>query len=456
MARRTGRTVAVAALAALLLASCGNSTSDEGGSGSSASRPPGTAGGGGEATRDEFVSIEGVPGVTDEEIGYVVVGTKTGNPLGICILDCYVDGIEAYFAYRNSQGGIYGRDLVITEVLDDELAQNQARAQQIVADDSAFGTFQATLLASGWGDLDQAGIPAYVWGINATESMNRPSNFPSLAIRCNDCLRPAVPYMAKSVGATTVASVGYGISENSKSCTKSVADSVEHYQGESGVSLGYTNDTLEYGLPNGIGPVVTAMKEAGVDFVSTCIDLNGMKTLAQELKRQGMEDVVLYHPNSYDTTFIGESDGLFDGDIVNVQFRPFEASAEGNAMADYMEWMEEQGNETSELSMVGWINASMAFDALLAAGPEFDRQAVIDALNSVTDYTAGGLVVPIDWTRAHTPYTRDEQDAEAQECSAFVRVEDSAFVTYSTPEEPWICWAPGAPPGFEATPTNFD
>ena len=59
--------------------------------------------------------------MTDDEISYAAVGTQTGNPLGTCILDCYVDGIKAYFAFRNSEGGIFGRDLVLGEVLDDEL-----------------------------------------------------------------------------------------------------------------------------------------------------------------------------------------------------------------------------------------------------------------------------------------------------------------------------------------------
>ena len=71
----------------LALAACGNSGDDEAG-------PDTTDGGGeqatgGEAQRDTFVSLSGVPGVTDDEIAFAVVGTENGNPLGTCILDCY-------------------------------------------------------------------------------------------------------------------------------------------------------------------------------------------------------------------------------------------------------------------------------------------------------------------------------------------------------------------------------
>ena len=52
--------------------------------------------------------------------------------------------------------------------------------------------------------------------------------------------------------------------------------------------------------------------------------------------------------------------------------------------------------------MVGWINASLAFDGLLAAGPEFDRDKVTAATNALTDFTAGGLIEPVDWT--HGPH----------------------------------------------------
>ncbi len=401
------------------------------------------------------MSLSGIPGVTDDEISFAVIGTKTGNPLGICILDCYVAGIEAYFAYRNSEGGIYGRDLVIDAVLDDELAQNQQKALDVISGNNAFAAFSATLLPSGWGDLDDAGVPNYTWGIHATDSANRTNNFPSLAVRCVDCPRATIPYLAAQSGATKAASLGYGVSENSRDCARSNAKAFEIYEDRAGVEIAYTNDNLDYGLPNGIGAQVSAMKAAGVDFIATCIDLNGMKTLAQELARQGMSDVVLAHPNSYDHEFIQQSGDLFEGDIVDVQFRPLEASPDGNALAEFLKWMDEQGSTPSELSMVGWINASLAFDGLLAAGPEFDRASVIAATNALTEWTAGGLLPPVDWTVGHSPYTAADMEPELL-CTAAVRVEDGAFVPFTSAEEPWFCWDDESLQNFEPAPTNFE
>jgi Periplasmic binding protein len=457
VSRSTRQAVAVAALLCVAAAACGNSSdsSDDGG-GPGATAGDDAAAAGGDGDRDTFVEISGVPGVSDDAITYAVIGTKNNNPLGTCILDCYVQGVEAYFAYRNDEGGIYGRELRVGEVLDDELAQNQVRALDVISGNEAFGVFEATLLASGWGDLDAAAVPTYAWGIHAVDAANRPHIFPSVAIPCPDCTGRSVPWAASQVGATTAASIGYGATENSKQCAQSVADSFEMYAGDTGVELGYMKDDLEYGLPNGIGPEVTAMREAGVDFISTCIDLNGMKTLAQELDRQGMADAVLYHPNTYNQDFVAEAGDLFDGDVVAVQFLPFEAEASGTALEDFQTWMERQGDEPTELAMIGWINASLAFEGLLAAGPEFDRDSVTNATNGLTDFDAGGLVAPIDWTRAHTPFTEAERgDVTGDQCTALVRVENGGFVTMAEADTPWLCWPWGDTTWSDPEPTSF-
>jgi hypothetical protein len=453
--RTSRRALAAALLLSLVLAACGNSSDDaaepdDTGGGSST-----TAGSGG-GDRDTFVEISGVPGVSDDEIAYAVIGTRSGNPLGTCILDCYVEGIEAYFAFRNSEGGIFGRDLVLSQVLDDELGQNQVRALEVISGEGAFGVFEATLVASGWGDLDAAGVPTYAWGIHATEAANRPHIFPSIAVRCADCTGRTVPYAVKTAEATRAASIGYGISENSKVCTQTVADSIELYGPDVGAELAYVNDELEYGLSGGIAPEVSEMKRAGVDFISTCIDLNGMKTLAQELERQGMGDVVLYHPNTYNHAFVAEAGGIFDGDFVTAQFLPFEAEASGTALEDFLTWMDEQGSEPSELAMAGWINASLAFEGLLAAGPELDRAKVTDATNALTSFTAGGIIEPIDWSQAHTPYTQATRDVDqGKECGALVRIESGEFTTVGPPEEPWLCWDNASLEWSEPVPTSF-
>ena len=404
--------------------------------------------------RHEFVALEGVPGVTDDEIRVNVVGTKANNPLGTCILDCFVTGIQSYFDYVNDSGGVYGRQLVIGEILDDELGYNKERALKVIADNDTLASFQATLLALGWGDLSNAGIPTFVWNIDGTQSINRDNIFSNFVIGCPTCTQRGLPWLVSQAGGTRVASLGYGISANSKVCAKSFADSIKFYSADLGIEVAHLNDDIAYGLPNGIGPEVTQMVDAGVDFIVTCMDLNAMLTLAQELERQGVRDQIkMLHPNSYNAEFAANAGSLFDGDYVLVLFAAFEYDVDSDLRDAYHQWVAANEGLVAEQTMVGWLNADLFVTGLLEAGPAFDRGSIIDSLNQIT-YGADGLINPIDWSRQHWPVVEGEHLNDYKlECVSYVRMEGGAFVGFQP--EPWMCWPNDAEGWSEPTPTDF-
>src|SRR3546814_12738123 len=78
-------------------------------------------------------------------------------------------------------------------------------------------------------------------------------------------------------------------------------------------------------------------------------------------------------------------------------------------MEHYLHWMEERGATVTEYSLHGWVMADLAYQGILAAGPQFDREAVIEATNQFTDYTGGGMTAPVDYSRQHNPPTRSEE-----------------------------------------------
>ncbi len=406
------------------------------------------------AARHEFVAIEGVPGVSDDEISVAVVGIREFNPLGTCILDCYITGVQAYFDYINDGGGIYGRDLVIGEEHDDQLFANQQAALEIISDNKSFASFQATLNASGWGDLHEAGIPSFTWNIHSTESVDRDTIFGHFAVGCPTCSQRAVPWLVSISGASKVATLGYGLSENSQVCANALAYSVELYSNDLGISVGYVNDDLSYGLTSGIAPEVTQMIDAGVDFIATCLDLNGMKTLAQELQRQGARDqVTMYHPNTYDAGFVAEAGNFFDGDYVIPQFAAFEYDTGSELRALYDEWVPRHGGPVAEQTMVGWINADTMVTGLLHAGPDFDRQKLIDALNSIV-YDADGLINPLEFGRQHASPTEGDPTHDYElECISAVQMLDGGFVGFQ--EAPFMCWDNATTAWSEPFPVNF-
>ena len=167
-----------------------------------------------------------------------------------------------------------------------------------------------------------------------------------------------------------------------------------------------------------------------------------------------MGDVPIYHPNTYDQAFVAANAEVFEGDIVGTLARPLESESTGG-LADFNEWIAETGGEPSDLSLAGWINADLAFQGLLAAGPEFDRASVIAATNRIDDFSAGGITMPVDWTGGHLAQTEDERIGPL-ECTSLLTIVDGAFDMVAPEDEPFLCWDNQDRAWAEPTPTAFD
>ena len=65
------------------------------------------------------------------------------------------------------------------------------------------------------------------------------------------------------------------------------------------------------------------MKNAGVDFVTTCMDINEVIVLQKEMQKQGL-DAVQHLPNGYDAGLVAANAELLEGAIVIPGFVAFE------------------------------------------------------------------------------------------------------------------------------------
>jgi hypothetical protein len=430
--RRLATLVALLALAGLLATACG-SDSNSGADGSTDTT----------AKRSAFVEIDGVPGVTKDEIRFSAVGTSSNNPSGQCYLDCFLQGAEAYFAYRNAQGGIYGRDLVITDPLDDALGKNQERTLEIISADDTFGVFNVPIIGSGYKALQEKGWPVYTFLVDNPGTQGMDNLFASYSNSCvGPCPRIDYPYPAQALGAEKIAALGFSIAASSQKCAEQVATSFKKYEDVDGAEVVYLNKDLAYGLPNGIAPEVTAMKNAGVDLVFACIDGNTNKALIQEMRRQNLDARVVWYQG--DEEFFKENADLVEGSIIGTHLRPFIATeTEGQKL--YKEWMDKTGAENlTEISMHGWIAADMAFQGLKAAGAPFDRKKVIDATNAIKGYTADGWINARDIGRGHTSPTADDPVTHGEQPHCFSYMEFTGgtyrFLEPLTADKPYACW----------------
>lgn len=416
------RVLLMLAATVLVVAGCGNveEGSDSGGGGGADLAPVSE-----EDLQKNVPSDQ--PGVTDTEIrvGGVVSAT---NPLGGAYSDAF-KGVEAYFEMVNAEGGIYGRQLKLTSKRDDQVANNQQEAQALISQDNVFAVLPvATLLFGGAQTFAQAGIPTFGWTINA-EWQGPPNLFGERGSSlCFDCAFPIQPWVAQQAGLSKVALLAYNVPQ-SAGCAEGVKNSFDTY---GDAEIVFTDTALSYGTTD-YSVQVGRMKDLGVDFVITCMDNNGVRALAEELRQQQL-DAVQYMQQGYDHDMVSQFADLFEGSYVLTWFQPFEVEQPPPAMQDYFEWIEKVGGERSELSMVGWLNADLFVRGLKAAGPEFTRQKVIDAINSMDYWTADGLIPGIDWTYSH------EREPEVG-CYAISKIEDGKFVPqFGEPGKPFMCF----------------
>lgn len=423
--------VVVIVVSVLGLAACGNSS---GGSSSPTTEPSG----GGPATTGAPSDLKknvpvDAPGVSSTEIKVDVISAKTNNPTGS--YGPFVDGIKAYFNYRNTEdGGIYGRKLVVGKDLDDQLGSNAQRAQESLAQNRGFATFVATPLFTGADALARAEQPTFIWNINP-EFAGKPTFFANVSALCFDCAGHSLPFLAKELGAKKVGVLAYGVAAQSVDCASGIKKSFEAYPT---AEIVFFDDTLGYAAP--VGSQVSEMKKKGVEFIATCVDLQESYTIAKELNKQGL-DAVQQLPNGYDPDFIAKNGALLEGSIVSPQFTAFEHEPKIPEIEKFFEWIEKEGAEPSELTATGWQLADQLYTGLAGAGPEFTQAKVVGFLNTLTAYSNNGFIAPIDWRTGHIDPTDDPAVRSRDDCANYVRIEGGEFVSaFGEPGKPWVCF----------------
>jgi ABC-type branched-subunit amino acid transport system substrate-binding protein len=362
------------------------------------------------------------------------------NPLNYDYGEAF-DGTRAYFAMINSQGGVFGRKLNLAEANDVGFDADQSQVTKLLSQQSIFAVAPvAALLFPGASLLAAQCVPTFGWNINA-EWADGPSLFGDKGSNIN-FTSPAegTAWLAQTLGKKRVGVLGYGITSSAQ-CVQGQANTWKRYP-EVAQEV-YSDAALPYPLTD-VSADVSKMKQAGVDFVATCVDTNGMVTIAREMQKQDFHPVLTLPDGYYNQI---KNDPIFNGAYVTTFFAPLETQDPPAGLAQYEDWMHRTGGRMSELSIAGWTSADMLVTGIKAAGPNFDRSSVVAALNKMTNYTANGVLPGINWTIAHT-------SKWSPSCSAESQVENGAFVPrFGQPGKPFVCWPIFPPPGPVQNPT---
>jgi ABC-type branched-subunit amino acid transport system substrate-binding protein len=374
-----------------------------------------------------------VPGVTAKEIEIGAVIGKT-NPTGVKYGDVVV-GAQMYFDKVNKAGGVFGKKFKIVKTIDDQTRSSKSilAARSLIEEEKVFAALHASQVFAGADQFVKAGMPVFGYNIQ-TEWSKGPNLFGTYgSYLCFTCPSIATTYTAQQLGAKNPAVFAYGSSPSSSSCATTLRDGFDKW----GPKTAVYDTSLSFGFSaNDISGAVQAIKDNQVDFVATCMDLNGLVNIKKAVEDAGIQGVNYYAPQGYDKDTLEQLGEEVQGLTFLAQFLPFEAAKGSPGMTEFLAAVKKKGLDPSENLLVGWIGAALLTEGIQAAGKDFTQASVIEAINQITDWTADGMMSPVDWTSAHGPAVPGTQD-----CNSYLVAKGDQFVvSYAQPNKPYVCF----------------
>jgi ABC-type branched-subunit amino acid transport system substrate-binding protein len=191
--------------------------------------------------------------------------------------------------------------------------------------------------------------------------------------------------------------------------------------------VGYVNTSLPFGTVN-VGPLALGMKDAHVDGLYLPLDETTSLAIFTAAQQAGVQVKVAVADNGYGQELLDQPSALAaaQGAYFNTPYAPVEINSPATkslqaALAKYAGFT---GIPNAYGEYEGWISTDAMIKGLELAGPNLTRPGFITNLRTLTDYDAGGLVSPINFSQFGV--------APLQTCSWFVKVQGHAFIPVST------------------------
>ena len=397
------------------------------------------------------------PGVTAKEIRVGGYASPPNDTLNVAYPDGF-EGAQAYFDKVNKEGGVFGRKIKLAAKLSDQgqASTGATTVRSLVEEKKVFAVvpIMTNSFTLGGKYLSDNNIPAFginvepAWCGTATEvqaietaviTEGRITQCPRSSLfaekgsfLCFECPQIGPSFVAKQLGKTKVAIIGYTHISSAK-CTRGMKAGFEKY----GLDVVHENSALEFGFSvSEVAADAQAMKDAGVQLVGFCTELGGAFKVHQALKQAGVEDVTIFAPEGYNQATLDKYGDQLNDWIFRLGFTPWQAKNQPAGTKQFLKAMKARDIIPSEHSQAGWINAALLVEGIKKAGPDFTRQSVIDAINSIPDWTADGILPPIDWTAEG-----DGHGMSRVGCDAFVEAIDGKFVPrYGKKGQPFVCF----------------
>ena len=241
-----------------------------------------------EAIASASAATAPVEGVTSDSVKVGFIYSKTGVASATSG-DSDV-GCKARVGRENANGGVGGRKLDVQYVDDQSSGANLTSAQNLVQNQHVFMVINDSafaFLTYRW--LLDHNVPLIGGGFDGTY-YGAPGNEKVISAFGNAAPVEGVSYdvgpkIAKALGATKMASLGYGVSPSSTAAAKSNG---KYAAPAAGLKSVYTNTTVDFGSTD-VSPLVLGIKNSGADSAFYAMNGNTNLAIAQGLVQNGVK-----------------------------------------------------------------------------------------------------------------------------------------------------------------------
>ena len=235
------------------------------------------------------------------------ISTQTGPLAGNAAPVIY--GEKAYFDYINAEGGVNGRKIDYTYALDDggNPSQFTQLADDLVNQDHVFTVTGVASLFFSPNVLVESKTPTY--GYNVTANWAGPPNLFAAggSVPYLPSIAPQVAYVAgRAARATKIGMVAYGVAASAAAC-----QAADEGLTAAGYDVAYTDFKVAYPGTT-VATDVQRMKQAGVNFVLTCMEVQGNVNMARAIQQYGLKTSQLWL-NGNDQSTLNQNESLMQG-----------------------------------------------------------------------------------------------------------------------------------------------
>ncbi len=326
-----------------------------------------------------------IRGVTDTEI---VIGSQNdlSGPVGLLGLDA-VNGARLRFEEANASGGVHGRQIrFIVEDAQYQVPRAIQATNKLVNRDNIFAMIlnmgtpmnNATMQT-----LFDAGVPNLfpISGARQMVEPFRPMMFTARGIYYDEA-RAGVRYFVDELGKQNVC-VMYQDTDYGQEVYEAAHDQLE------AMGMALTAETSHQPTDTEFTAAVLRLRNANCDAIVLGTINRDTILIFETARKMGWGDVIFGGTNaSYNRSIAAVESGAAEGYYAFVHIAvPY---ADDDMTPEVARWFQSYtdrfGTEPGYPSVEGYRNAGLLVDALDIAGPDLTADAVLAALESMTDY----------------------------------------------------------------------